>query len=110
MAGRNIAKLPLRRRDLVNALTRNRASLGISNEKSVSKNSRRPCAACRYVSYTSCTSLCTSAGIDALHVASTRTSADSRRQMQSDALFFHRKARSCAISTAIYGLIGWFSH
>src|SRR3984885_10014940 len=59
---RNTAPAP---RFWLNALTRKRASLGISNEKSVSKNSSKALRCLSFMmSYTMlCTSLCTRAGM-----------------------------------------------
>jgi hypothetical protein len=101
---RNTAPAP---RFWLKALTRKRASLGISKEKSVSKNSSNALRCLSFMmSYTMlCTSLCTKCGMLMRFMSpSTRiiggTPAD---RCRSDALFFTAKARSCAISTAIYG-------
>src|ERR1700693_660013 len=101
---RNTAPAP---RFWLKALTRKRASLGISNEKSVSKNSSKALRCLSFMmSYTMlCTSLCTSAGILTRFMSpSTRIMGGTpAERCRSDALFFTAKARSCAISTAIYG-------
>src|SRR5476649_447371 len=99
---RNTAPAP---RFWLKALTRKRASLGISKEKSVSKNSSNAFLCLSFMmSYTMlCTSLWASAGMLTRFMSpSTRiiggTPADKCR---SEALFFTANARSCAISTAI---------
>ncbi len=99
---RNTAPAP---RFWLNALTRKRASFGISKEKSVSKNSSKAFRCLSFMmSYTMlCTSLWASAGMLTRFMSpSTRiiggTPADKCR---SDALFLTANARSCAISTAI---------
>ncbi len=99
---RNTAPAP---RFWLNALTRKRARFGISNEKSVSKNSSYTLRCLSFMmSYTMlCTSLCVSAGMfTRLTSPSTRimggTPAD---RWRSDALFLTAKAKSWAMSTAI---------
>src|SRR5581483_3872892 len=89
----------------LNAFTRKRASLGISKEKSVSKNSSYAFLCLSFMmSYTMlCTSLCDRGGMLMRFMSpSTRiiggTPADKCR---SDALFLTANARSCAMSTAM---------
>src|SRR3569833_31893 len=99
---RNTAPAP---RFWMKALTRKRASLGISNEKSVSKNSSYALRCLSFMmSYTMlCTSLWASAGMLIRFMSpSTRimggTPAD---RCRSDALFLTANAKSCAMSTAM---------
>src|SRR6185503_18072312 len=99
---RNTAPAP---RFWLNAFTRKRASLGISKEKSVSKNSSYALRCLSFMmSYTMlCTSLWVSAGMLTRFMSpSTRiiggTPADKCR---SDALFLTAKASSCAMSTGM---------
>ena len=99
---RNTAPAP---RFWLKALTRKRASLGISNEKSVSKNSSYAFRCLSFMmSYTMlCTSLCDSDGmLIRLTSPSTRIIGGiPAERCRSDALFFTAKASSWAISTAI---------
>src|SRR6478736_4919412 len=99
---RNTAPAP---RFWLKALTRKRASLGISNEKSVSKNSSYALRCLSFMmSYTmECTSLCDSAGMLMRFMSpSTRIIGGTPEdRCRSEALFFTANARSCAISTAI---------
>src|ERR1700749_4638529 len=104
---RNTAPAP---RFWLNALTRKRASLGISNEKSVSKNSSYALRCLSFMmSYTMlCTSLCDSGGMLMRFMSpSTRIIGGTPEdRCRSDALFLTANARSCAISTAIQGSHG----
>src|SRR5579863_10264492 len=104
---RNTAPAP---RFWLNALTRKRASLGISKEKSVSKNSSYAFLCLSFMmSYTMlCTSLCDSAGMLMRFMSpSTRIIGGTPEdKCRSDALFLTANARSCAISTAIQGSLG----
>src|SRR3984893_8523667 len=101
---RNTAPAP---RFWLKALTRKRASLGISKEKSVSKNSSYPLRCLSFMmSYTMlCTSLCDSGGMLMRFMSpSTRIIGGTPEdRCRSDALFLTANARSCAISTAIQG-------
>src|SRR4029077_14230164 len=82
-----------------------RASLGISKEKSVSKNSSYALRCLSFMmSYTmECTSLCDSGGMLMRFMSpSTRIIGGTPEdRCRSDALFLTANARSCAISTAI---------
>src|ERR1700744_5936714 len=104
---RNTAPAP---RFWLNALTRNRASLGISKEKSVSKNSSYALRCLSFMmSYTMlCTSLCDRGGMLMRFMSpSTRIIGGTPEdKCRSDALFLTANARSCAISTAIQGSLG----
>src|SRR6202051_492350 len=101
---RNTAPAP---RFWLKALTRKRASFGISNEKSVSKNSSYALRCLSFMmSYTMlCTSLCDSGGMLMRFMSpSTRIIGGTPEdRCRSDALFLTANARSCAISTAIQG-------
>src|SRR5271168_4981473 len=101
---RNTAPAP---RFWLKALTRKRASLGISKEKSVSKNSSYAFLCLSFMmSYTMlCTSLCDSGGMLMRFMSpSTRIIGGTPEdRCRSDALFLTANARSCAISTAIQG-------
>jgi len=96
-----------RARFWLKALTRNRANLGISNEKSVSKNSSKALRCLSFMmSYTMlCTSLCTSAGIltrfnVAVHPNHRRYS---RRTGAVRGIVLHRKGEKLRDINAIYG-------
>src|SRR5215471_8116017 len=99
---RNTAPAP---RFWLKALTRKRASFGISKEKSVSKNSSYALRCLSFMmSYTmECTSLCDSAGMLMRFMSpSTRIIGGTPEdRCRSEALFLTANARSCAISTAI---------
>src|SRR6185436_223749 len=99
---RNTAPAP---RVGLNAFTRKRASFGISNEKSVSKNSSYALRCLSFMmSYTMlCTSLWASAGMLMRFMSpSTRIIGGTPEdKCRSDALFLTANARSCAMSTAI---------
>ena len=99
---RNTAPAP---RFWLKALTRKRASFGISKEKSVSKNSSYALRCLSFMmSYTmECTSLCDSGGILMRFMSpSTRIIGGTpEERCRSEALFLTANARSCAISTAM---------
>src|SRR6201998_3076017 len=101
---RNTAPAP---RFWLNAFTRKRASLGISKEKSVSKNSSYAFLCLSFMmSYTMlCTSLCDKGGMLMRFMSpSTRIMGGTPEdKCRSDALFLTANARSCAMSTAIQG-------
>ena len=99
---RNTAPAP---RFWLKALTRKRASFGISKEKSVSKNSSYALRCLSFMmSYTMvCTSLCDSGGMLMRFMSpSTRIIGGTpAERCRSEALFLTANASSCAISTAI---------
>src|ERR1700683_260893 len=99
---RNTAPAP---RFWLKALTRKRASFGISKEKSVSKNSSKALRCLSFMmSYTmECTSLCDSGGMLMRFMSpSTRIIGGTpAERCRSEALFLTANASSCAISTAM---------
>src|SRR5215831_8985729 len=104
---RNTAPAP---RFWLKALTRKRASLGISKEKSVSKNSSYALRCLSFMmSYTMlCTSLWESGGMLIRFISpSTRIMGGTPEdRCRSDALFLTANASNCAMSTAIQGSLG----